>query len=91
MKLGYLQRHDDAKYVHRYYYITIVPNLFGNFVLIREWGRIGSTGGQRKEDGFPNEIASLEVGLKIRIQKRKKGYSQRTNSTSKSVAFAIGF
>ncbi len=72
MKLGYLECHDDFKNRH-HYRITITPTLFGNHALVREWGRIGS-GGQRKEDWFPTEIAALEAGLKIRMQKRKKGY-----------------
>lgn len=74
MKLGYLQKHDDAKNMHRYYHLTIAPTLFGEFALVREWGRIGSRKGQRKEDWFATETQALDSGLKLRKLKKKNGY-----------------
>lgn len=74
MKLGYLQRHDDAKNMHRYYQLTIAPTLFGDYALIREWGRIGTKRGQRKEQWFTKETEALAEGLKLRVEKKKRGY-----------------
>ena len=42
-----LYRIDPAKRMQRYYRLDVQPNLFGQWCLIREWGRIGSTGRTR--------------------------------------------
>jgi predicted DNA-binding WGR domain protein len=43
----YLTRVDASQNMARYYRMTVQPTLFGEWSLIREWGRIGS-GGQVK-------------------------------------------
>jgi predicted DNA-binding WGR domain protein len=43
---SYLEKHDPAKNQARFYNMVILPNLFGEWTLYREWGRIGQ-GGQR--------------------------------------------
>ena len=35
---------DPAKNMHRFYSVQIVPTLFGEWSIMREWGRIGSPG-----------------------------------------------
>jgi len=39
-----LYRVDAARRMHRYYRMDVQPNLFGEWCLMREWGRIGSAG-----------------------------------------------
>ena len=39
-----LYRIDDSQRMHRYYRMDVQPDLFGQWCLMREWGRIGSTG-----------------------------------------------
>src|SRR4051812_39071219 len=38
-----LYRIDDAKRMRRYYRMDVQPSVFGEWCLMREWGRIGST------------------------------------------------
>ena len=42
-----LYRTDADKRMHRFYRMDVQPNLFGEWCLMREWGRIGSTGQMR--------------------------------------------
>ena len=42
-----LYRIDSAKRVQRYCRMDVQPDLFGEWCLLREWGRIGSTGQMR--------------------------------------------
>jgi predicted DNA-binding WGR domain protein len=39
-----LYRIDPAKRMHRFHRLDVQPDLFGQWCLMREWGRIGSTG-----------------------------------------------
>jgi predicted DNA-binding WGR domain protein len=38
-----LERHDPARYMTRYYTLALERNLFGEWSLVRMWGRIGQT------------------------------------------------
>ncbi|NOR81846.1 MAG: WGR domain-containing protein [Methyloprofundus sp.] len=73
MKRAYLERHDDDKNMHRFYQMHVVPGLFDEWSLIREWGRIGSPGTVRK-DWFDTEEGAVIAGQKIIDNKQKKGY-----------------
>jgi predicted DNA-binding WGR domain protein len=42
-----LYRIDASKRMHRFYRLDVQPDLFGQWCLIREWGRIGTTGRER--------------------------------------------
>jgi len=37
----YLEKHNPEKNQHRYYVLSVQPNLFGTWSLVRTWGRIG--------------------------------------------------
>src|SRR5882757_6641856 len=39
-----MQRRDPAKSMHRFYGLTVYPDLVSGWTLQREWGRIGSPG-----------------------------------------------
>jgi predicted DNA-binding WGR domain protein len=39
-----LHKRDPKRNHHRYYLLSIQPNLFERWSLIREWGRIGRSG-----------------------------------------------
>ena len=47
----YLEKHIPAKNVARFYRLAVLPNLFGEWTLVREWGRIGQ-GGRIRLDCF---------------------------------------
>ena len=40
----HLTRTDPARNMARFYSMTLQPTLFGDWALLREWGRIGSGG-----------------------------------------------
>lgn len=39
-----LQKRDPRRNQYRYYLLDVQPHLFGEWSLIREWGRIGRPG-----------------------------------------------
>jgi predicted DNA-binding WGR domain protein len=57
----------------RFYALAVRADLFGNIVLMRNWGRIG-TGGSQREDlqcDFTSAAESLE---RLARKKRRRGY-----------------
>lgn len=65
---------DPAKRKYRFYKMFIAPSLFGEWLLVREWGRIGSPG-QVRSDHFPNAGAALLALQKLVRDKAKRGYA----------------
>lgn len=56
--------------------ITVTPTLFGEWALIREWGRIGSPGTVR-ETWYDDDAAAWRAGEQRVQQKLRRGYGQR--------------
>ncbi|MBZ6078858.1 WGR domain-containing protein [Microvirga puerhi] len=78
IKIQYLvlARCDHTANIARFYVLAIEESLFGNAALVREWGRIG-TSGQRKVELHENEevaIVALETWLR---RKQRRGYHIR--------------
>ena len=69
----YLAKHDSEKNIHRFYQIFVIPGLFNDWSLTKEWGRVGSPGMVRNE-WFTTEQEAELVSLKIISKKIKKGY-----------------
>jgi len=70
-----LYRIDAPKHMHRFYRLDVQPDLFGQWCVIREWGRIGSTGQERSVPSpSPNEAAAALD--KQRRAKERRGYKQ---------------
>ena len=69
----HLERHDPAHNVHRFYSLTVQPDLFGDWSLVREWGRVGSPGRLRIEGGHTNRIARRLYADTV-CRKVEKGY-----------------
>ncbi len=72
----YLERRDPDKNMNRFYKMIITRTLFGEWVLIREWGRIGSPGTVR-EDRYETEDLAIRSARKLAGQKVRKGYKAR--------------
>ena len=68
-----LTRINAAQNIHRFYRMEVVPGLFGDWSLIREWGRIGQ-GGQVRVDWFPTEAAAKTARFDLLMKKAKRGY-----------------
>jgi predicted DNA-binding WGR domain protein len=72
-----LYRIDASKHMHRFYRLDVQPDLFGQWCLLREWGRIGSTGQTRSLPfPFPDAAAALD---EQRRAKERKGYEPLRN------------
>jgi predicted DNA-binding WGR domain protein len=66
-----------GKAMARFYKMLLAPTLFGECALVREWGRLGSSGTVRV-DAYPNADAALLALQEIVRIKTNRGY-QHTN------------
>lgn len=73
MYLTYLELRDPDKNMQRFYHVFVTPGLFGDWSVVREWGRIGSPGTVKK-DWFDSEAEAVAVADKLCKDKRRKGY-----------------
>lgn len=69
----YLTRSDPSANLHRYYRMDIVPGLFGDWGLVREWGRVGR-GGQVRTDWFESEADAKDARFALHMAKARRGY-----------------
>ncbi len=64
---------DISRNARRFYRMEIVPGLFGDWGLVREWGRIGR-GGQVRTDWFASEADAKDARFALNMDKAKRGY-----------------
>jgi predicted DNA-binding WGR domain protein len=69
-----LHRRDLAQGVARFYSLMIERDLFGRVVLVRNWGRIGTTGREIVQE-YPSEFEAGEALEVLARFKRRRGYS----------------
>ena len=69
----YLEKRQPTNNVARFYRMSVMPNLFGEWTLLREWGRIGQ-GGQVRMDWFPDEGQAVAALVTLETSKRQRGY-----------------
>jgi predicted DNA-binding WGR domain protein len=60
----------------RFYQLEIQPDLFGRTLLVRRWGRIGTSGRQRF-DLHPDAGAALNALAQFARNKRRRGYREQ--------------
>ena len=58
---------------YRFYRMEIVRGLFGDWGLVREWGRLGKAGRVRT-DWFGSEAAAKDARFDLQMKKAKRGY-----------------
>jgi predicted DNA-binding WGR domain protein len=66
-----LSRSNPSTNMHRFYALQLGLTLFGEWVLLAEWGRIGSPG-RLKEKAFPSldqAQAALSKRLSVKIRR----------------------
>lgn len=68
-----LKRIDPGANLQRFYRMEIVPGLFGDWGLMREWGRIGSPG-RLRTDWFDCEDDAKDARFTIHMKKAIRGY-----------------
>ena len=69
----YLERHHPARRMHRYYRLSVEQNLFGEWSLVREWGRVGKPSRNRIDLHATEQDARAAMQRKG-IEKRRRGY-----------------
>lgn len=69
----YMTRHDPARNMARFYVISLVPTLFGEVSVLRNWGRIGSRG-QMMVDTFQTAEDAIAASDRLGKIKRRRGY-----------------
>ncbi|MFD1156703.1 WGR domain-containing protein [Roseovarius aestuarii] len=71
-----LEKIIPEKRQHRFYVMQVTRTLFGEWCLIREWGRIGSAGGQRMTDYVTSREEAQAAHTKLSKQKCRRGYNR---------------
>jgi len=69
----YLERHQPARRMHRYYRLSVEPNLLGEWSLVREWGRIGRPS-RSMIDLHATEQDTRAAMQRKGQEKRRRGY-----------------
>jgi predicted DNA-binding WGR domain protein len=70
-----LHRCDPARNMWRYYRLDVQPDLFGQWCLIREWGRLG-VAGQTRIIPYPTPDMAIAAREKQKRAKEQRGYRQ---------------
>ena len=70
---SYLEKRDPAKNLARFYSLVVLPTLFEEWSLQREWGRIGQAGKVRILH-FPSQEEAMQALLKLETAKKRRGY-----------------
>ena len=70
----YLEKHNIEKNLHRFWAISVQPNLFGGWSVIRRWGRVGSRGGRQKIDLYDDLESAKQVFQKKEREKLQRDY-----------------
>ena len=71
-----LERRDPSRDMARFYVLAIEPTLFGDMALVREWGRIGSSG-RRRLDLHSDKMSAGEALDLWLARKTRRGYRMR--------------
>lgn len=71
----YLERTDRAENMARYYRLTIVETLFGDWAMVREWGRIGRHG-QSREHWCTTKDDEAGLLRKHHLERLNRGYRE---------------
>lgn len=68
-----LKRIDTSINARRFYRMELIQGLFGDWSLVREWGRVGQSGKVRV-DWFDTESSAKKERFKIHMKKSMRGY-----------------
>jgi predicted DNA-binding WGR domain protein len=69
----HLRRIDATRNMRRFYELALQPTLFGDVALVRNWGRIGSSG-QSMIETFNEEEEAARTFVRLMAAKRRRGY-----------------
>lgn len=71
----HMRRIDPTQNMRRFYSLAIQPTLFGGASVIRNWGRIG-TSGQSMMETFDQDEEAVAAMVRLERAKRRRGYGQ---------------
>ena len=71
----YLERINSSRNMARFYAMSIQPTLFGEVSLIRNWGRVG-TSGRNKIETSPDMDGLTTTKTRVARRKRQRGYTE---------------
>lgn len=77
----YLTCRDPGRNMARYYHMSVQPDLFGEWSLVREWGRIGR-GGQLRIHSCKSEAEAQGHLTRMLAAKLKRGYFGKEGGSS---------
>ncbi|MGO9545565.1 MAG: WGR domain-containing protein [Rhodomicrobium sp.] len=69
----YLTKINPAQNMARFYVLDVQRTLFGDWALVREWGRIGRAGQGRRVIFGTQEAAHTALALELK-RRGKRGY-----------------
>ncbi len=69
-----LRRVDDARNLRRFYHLEIAVDLFGDVLLVKQWGRIGKCG-RMAARRYDDAVLAGEALKKQVDKKSRKGYA----------------
>lgn len=72
-----LEKINPAEQQKRFYVMNVARTLFGEWCLVREWGRIGTAGGQRMIDYTETKDEAVAALNKLSAKKCRRGYYMR--------------
>jgi predicted DNA-binding WGR domain protein len=68
-----LEKRVPEKNQLRFYRLLLAPTLFGEWSLVREWGRIGHPGTVRI-NSYPTEAQAAAIFARKAREKKRRGY-----------------
>ncbi len=71
----YLRRIDPGRHMARFYALTVDRDLFGQVLLVREWGRI-SMSCRARHDPHASEAEASAALAALANAKRARGYAE---------------
>ena len=78
----HLQKIVPAKNQYRFYSVSVGQTLFGEWAVVKEWGRIGSKGGQRHTEWHASPERAFDALQVIKQKKERRGYVARPEQLS---------
>ena len=69
-----LEKIDPVQNHWRWYVLSVQPTLFGEWSLVREWGRLGNDGGQSDTAFYASRHGALSACDAVRTAKMRRGY-----------------
>ena len=70
-----LEKINHLKRQRRFYVMHVTRTLFDEWCLVREWGRIGNSGGQSLVEYLPSEAEALAALASLKSTKSRRGYA----------------